>query len=38
MARFLGTGLDVSIHHDLIALIEGSEVVTKEDLASRLSL
>ncbi|KAJ3549348.1 hypothetical protein NM208_g543 [Fusarium decemcellulare] len=36
MAHFLGTGLDVSIHRDLIGLIERCEILDKEELARRL--
>lgn len=36
MAHFLGTDLDVSIHRDLIGLIERCEILDKEELARRL--
>ncbi|CEI39866.1 hypothetical protein FVEN_g2144 [Fusarium venenatum] len=38
MARFLNTGLDVSIHSGLITLIERKEVFIKDELANRLSV
>ncbi|KAM0345992.1 hypothetical protein ACHAPU_006046 [Fusarium lateritium] len=36
MAEFLGTGLDVSVHRELIILIEGGESLNKEELARRI--
>jgi 2-dehydropantoate 2-reductase len=35
MASFLGTGLDVSVHQNLIVLIERGEILNKEELARR---
>ncbi|KAK2757910.1 hypothetical protein FQN54_004316 [Arachnomyces sp. PD_36] len=36
MADFLGTGIDVGIHRNLIKLIERGEILNREELARRL--
>ncbi|GKU22850.1 unnamed protein product [Fusarium langsethiae] len=38
MARFLDTGLDISIHSGLITLVERKEILNKDELANRLSV